>query len=144
MKNNGKKVVVAEVNEVLLTQDPEIVCESKEITGDEDDESENVQNHMTDHQYIAGQSQQDDDYERKEMDVFDYIGFEIRNIEEREKELMEKGESAVETDVLEMNEEMIIEEENVEEFYIESGEIKKKNFEFKNFEFNGFNNSKTF
>lgn len=58
---------------------------------------------MVDHQYVAFeciQSSQDaqlEDYARKEMDVFDYIGIEIKNIqeqEEREKLLQMKSDAS--------------------------------------------------
>lgn len=47
------------------------------------------------------------------MDVFDYIGYEIRNIEEREKVEMEKMEIVQE----ELSDEMVVEED--EDFYVE-------------------------
>jgi hypothetical protein len=67
--------------------------------------------HIPDHQY---ESRVDEELERKEMDVFDYIGIEIRNIEEREKVELEKLEVVQEEMI---GEEMVIEEE--EEFYVE-------------------------
>lgn len=75
----------------------EIVYETQVL-----DDPEPLQNHMTDHQYIAfdtNQASQDphlEDYRKKEMDVFDYIGIEIKNIqeqEERDKQLQLQNES---------------------------------------------------
>lgn len=46
------------------------------------------QMHIVDHQYVSSdlqQSTQMEDYSRKEMDVFDYIGIEIKNIQEQEE-----------------------------------------------------------
>lgn len=108
----------------MVSEDPgsgEIFCETRDV---DEDASENVQDHMTDHQYVSFVVGQE--YERKEMDVFDYIGYEIRNIEEREQEMMVKAEVVAEheEDVLTMHEDMIEEEENGEEFYMESGEKK--------------------
>ena len=79
------------------------------------------QDHITDHQYVTTTEPEvdDQDQDTKEMDVFDYIGFEIRNIEEREKGLLVKDED-VEEELLE--DEMMIEEEldhEQEEFFYE-------------------------
>lgn len=91
----------------VAVEEKQIVLETVEVTGEQ---------HLTDHQYMSfgGQASQDEDSERREMDVFDYIGFEIRNIEEREKEMLGKGEIGV----LDENKQEID-----EEFYIGSGDV---------------------
>lgn len=79
--------------------------------------------HITDHQYISfdsNQTSQDahlEDYTKKEMDVFDYIGIEIKNIqeqEEREKQLQLQNESTKE-----QQQEVLIDDN----FYIDSEDI---------------------
>lgn len=58
--------------------------------------SDASQVHIVDHQYESldvYQSTQLEDYSRKEMDVFDYIGIEIKNIQEQEKLLQLQNEA---------------------------------------------------
>lgn len=79
---------------------------------------ENSHIHVSDHQYIAmDQTTQLEDYNKKEMDVFDYIGIEIKNIqeqEEREKLLqMKNGSSNVEM-IDDKNQEIEHSEQNAE------------------------------
>lgn len=81
------------------------------------------QNHMTDHQYISFDNSQThdvhlEDYAKKEMDVFDYIGIEIKNIqeqEEREKQLQLQNGTKEEDQTPDLL--------NEPDFYIDSSDI---------------------
>lgn len=71
------------INENL--EDIETAAATSEIKSISPDTS---QVHIVDHQYVSldlYQSTQLEDYSRKEMDVFDYIGIEIKNIQEQEE-----------------------------------------------------------
>lgn len=97
-----------------------IEADKKEEIAHESQSTETFQKHMVDHQYVAYDCQQTsqdaqlEDYTRKEMDVFDYIGIEIKNIqeqEEREKLLQLKHEAS---------EAEVVEEIHVDEYFVES------------------------
>lgn len=91
--------------------------------------TENYHNHMVDHQYVAydcNQTSQDaqlEDFTKKEMDVFDYIGIEIKNIQEqedREKLLQKQNEMTEFESVQELDEADQIFDESCDEVKIEN------------------------
>lgn len=115
----SEKIVVNTETEAPVKREEEYTIE--EVVYDTEITDTPFQDPLTDHQYISfdnNQTTQDEhveDYATKEMDVFDYIGIEIKNIqeqEEREKQLQNQKED-------ESTQEMIIEEE----FYIDPNEI---------------------
>lgn len=93
----------------------EIVYESQVADASETDP-------LSDHQYIAYDPSQADiqleDYTKKEMDVFDYIGIEIKNIQEQEEREKQQLEAMV--DAAEIFEEPEIEAIEIHETSIES------------------------
>lgn len=94
--------------------------EQKSIAYPSEDITDTYQ-HIPDHQYTFVSTSHDsqmEDYSKKEMDVFDYIGIEIRNIEEREKEMQLKNEATIAEAV---QEEFV--DENNEQLCNESGEV---------------------
>ncbi|CRL04976.1 CLUMA_CG018193, isoform A [Clunio marinus] len=78
--------------------------------------SEMIVDPMTDHQYVSIKTSLDMDIieEKKDLDVFDYIGYEIKNIEEKEREEQQKKD-AIDYDI-EIESKAEVFPETVEEF----------------------------
>ena len=104
-----------------IVQDEEVITDTNIVV------NEVFQTHMTDHQYISFDSQQAsqlDDFSKKEMDVFDYIGIEIKNIQEQEeREKERKAQNKARTEELAQVEEHLI-EDYVDEYFVDANDIK--------------------
>lgn len=112
VKCRGKsKVVVSSVKELA------------EVKIEPEDE-EPVEFHDNSQQCVTlvSQSSQDaqlEDYAKKEMDVFDFIGIEIRNIEEQEKELQMKSEATAGIKI----QEFLVDDNNSDNFYMDENDV---------------------
>lgn len=97
--------------------------EGNSIVYPSEDITDTYQQHIPDHQYTFVSTSHDsqmEEYAKKEMDVFDYIGIEIRNIEEREKEMQLRNEATI----AEAAQEDFI-DENIEQLCNESNDVQE-------------------